>query len=126
MTNNEEKIKDLDVNNFTFRVMCLHSTPDGSIKLQSEQKICGYGHGFTIKEMNENLIQKGKPFIKIGYCKYCYNEDCIGVFDDVVTKEMDLGFNVIEPDENNPEFRIVKSDKEIDILINWIKKLKIH
>jgi len=59
-----------------FRVTCLNPVLDiqgGAIELESEMwKLCGHGTGMSLKEMNKNLVWKGKPYIHIPYCKYCY------------------------------------------------------
>lgn len=81
----------------TFRVSCLEPVLDGGNspliaervipaggeeKLFSHTTLCAHGHGMTLKEMNENLLKRGLPYIKIGYCKYCYNHNTIGVLDE--------------------------------------------
>lgn len=93
-----------------FRVCCLNPNMDGALRLESGlEKLCGYGHGMTIEEMNKNLIWKGRPYIRIPYCKYCYGKNTLGVFDD--TPQL-LGWVVLSPDENNPLFRLAKLSAE--------------
>ncbi|MBU4501312.1 MAG: hypothetical protein KKA79_01875 [Nanoarchaeota archaeon] len=92
-----------------FRVCCLQPYMDGAIPLGPPERLCGHGHGMTVVEMNENLIWKGKPYIRIGYCKYCYHEDTIGVLDD--TPQL-LGWAILSPDDENPNFRFEKLSPE--------------
>ena len=96
-----------------FRVCCIHPVLDiegGAIALQSiMNRLCGHGHGMTVKEMNENLIWEGQPYIRIPYCKYCYNENTIGVFDD--TPQI-LGWVIHSPNKENPRFRLKRLPEE--------------
>lgn len=99
-----------EVEEARFRVCCLNPYMDGALRLESSfEKLCGHGYGMTIKEINENLIWKGKPYIRIPYCKYCYSENTVGVFDD--TPQL-LGWAVFPPDSEQPYFRLEKLSKE--------------
>jgi hypothetical protein len=69
-----QPVSEKEIKETRFRVCCLHPVLDiegGAIELQSKMnRLCGHGHGMTFREMNENLIWKGKPYIRIPYCKY--------------------------------------------------------
>jgi hypothetical protein len=94
-----------------FRVTCLNPVlAGGAIELESGMwKLCGHGTGMTLEEMNKNLIWKGKPYIRIPYCKYCYTHDTIGVFDDT---PQTMGWVINPPDEDNPYFTAEKLTEE--------------
>lgn len=110
-----------EVEKARFRVCCLNPYIDGALRLESSfERLCGHGNGMTIKEINERLIWKGKPYIRIPYCKYCYSENTIGVFDD--TPQL-LGWAVFLPDEDGPIFRLEKlSEKSHQKFMEWIRK----
>lgn len=91
------KVRWADISKETFRVSCLEPVLDGGNspliaervipaggeeRLYSHTTLCAHGHGMTLKEMNKNLLKKGLPYIKIDYCKYCYNHNTIGVLDE--------------------------------------------
>lgn len=89
----------------TFRVSCLHPNEfEGAISLQAT-KVCGYGHAFTIEQMNNNLVKKGSPYISIDYCKYCDNENTLGVLDESNSElRRILGFVILHPHESETMF----------------------
>lgn len=94
------------INQTRFRVTCVNPVLDiegGAIKLEGMNRLCGHGTGMTVEEMNENLIWKGKQYIKIPYCKYCSTKETIGVFDD--TPQL-LGWVIHSPDDDNPTFSL--------------------
>lgn len=98
--------------NFEFRIACLHpvyenGTPLTSGTIISDGKkseivnisLCSHGIGMTLEEMNNNLILKESPFIKIEYCKYCYHSNSIGVFDESnETFNRKMGFIIQSPE----------------------------
>lgn len=108
-----KRMRKKEIEKARFRVCCIHPVVDiqgGAIKLQSTMhRLCGYGHGMTIKEMNKNLIWKGQPYIRIPYCKYCYNENTIGVFDDA---PQILGWVIYPPTKESPVFRLGKMPED--------------
>ena len=111
-----EKVKgwsEKEVRQYRWRVTCLNPILDiqgGAIELQSKMhRLCGHGIGMTIEEMNENLLWKGKPYIKIPYCKYCYTENTIGVFDDLPQL---VGWAIHSPDQECPYFTLEKLTEE--------------
>jgi hypothetical protein len=75
-------------------------------------KLCGYGHAFTIKAMNANLLKKGSPYIRIHYCKYCGNKDTIGVLDEDNDLLRKLGFIILYPHESKSGFYEIMSVKQ--------------
>ncbi len=109
----EKAMSEEEIKQKPFRVTCINPVLDiqgGAIKLEGMNHLCGHGIGMTIEEMNNNLIWKGKPYIKIPYCKYCYTKETIGIFDD--TPQL-LGWIIHSPDVDNPTFYLNKlSDEE--------------
>jgi hypothetical protein len=82
-----------------FRVCCLHPNEFEGTRQLEATRICGHGHGLTIKEMNKNLLKKGSPYIRIDYCKYCYKENTLGVLDETSNSLRKLGFIINYPHE---------------------------
>ena len=105
--------------------------PNGHEEICYGRKICGHGTGMTIEEMNENLIWKGRPYIRIPYCKYCYTENTVGVFDD--TPEL-IGWRIYEPSDligEDDEEEVVKkfmvekmSEEEFEKYMETRKKIR--
>ena len=95
-----------------WRVGCLHPIFEPrSQTLYGGAQLCDHGTPMTVKEMNQNLIWPGKPYIRIPYCKYCYNDDTVGVFDEnPLALRHFYNAIMIEPDEENPQYYIEKFD----------------
>jgi len=94
-----------------FRVCCLYPNEfEGTIQLQAT-RICGYGHGFTIKEMNENLLEKGSPYIRIKYCKYCYSKNTLGILDESSESLRKLGLIILYPQDSQSRLYELKRCK---------------
>jgi len=93
-----------------WRVGCLHPIFEpSSSTLYGGAHLCDHGSPMTVKEMNQNLIWPRKPYIRITYCKYCYNEDTVGVFDEnPLALRRFYNAVMIEPDEENPQYTIIK------------------
>lgn len=106
-----EPISRREIEENRFRVCCLHPVIEilgGAMKMSGINRLCGYGTGMTIKEINKNLIWKGRPYIRIPYCKYCYNYNTVGVFDD---DPRFVGWYIAPPTKKNPIFRLGKLDQ---------------
>ncbi|MBU0778056.1 hypothetical protein KKF82_07340 [Patescibacteria group bacterium] len=112
-----------EIKQTTFRVTCVNPVLDmegGAIKLDGMNRLCGHGTGMIVEEMNENLIWKGKPYIKIPYCKYCYTKETVGVFDD--TPQL-VGWVINSPDDDYPNFYIEKlSDEAFEGATEYFEK----
>ncbi|MHA1144086.1 MAG: hypothetical protein ACTSRW_05055 [Candidatus Helarchaeota archaeon] len=103
----KEPISEEEIKKKKFRITCVNPTFDGAIELDNPiYQLCGHGHGMDINEINKNLIWRGKPYIRIPYCKYCYSEETVGVFDD--TPQM-LGWSMNLPSDENPYFVLKKN-----------------
>jgi hypothetical protein len=104
------RLEEDEIKKRRFRVSCLNPGREGGIELESRtNRLCGQGTEMTIDEMNENLLWKGRPYIRIPYCKYCNRLDTVGVFDD--TPQL-LGWVVHEPRGENHIFRLEKLTEE--------------
>lgn len=109
---NKISVENLDLEKIEWRVGCLHPHfGPGSPTLRGGAHLCDYGTPMTIKEMNKNLIWPWKPYIRIPYCEYCYNENTVGVFDeDPLVVRRIYNAIMVEPDEENPQYTIIKCD----------------
>lgn len=70
----------------------------------------------TIKEMNENLIKNGSPFIKISYCENCGNKETIGILDEMKDRLEEMtGHVILLPNESKSglyEIKLINNDNQ--------------